>query len=179
MPEPLFWILRLPSDPELIWSEYTPYLQETRGYEWAEKGIEEILEEERGRLAAAQAEKEQELARLAEEIDNLVQEDVLLLPNIDLLDECIKAIPGQLASLSTLRYCNPSASARRPINFRRLDFLEIGFFRGATRVAETAPGCQRQTLWKIPERVPRSHCPPGQTGSSPPMDQEGRGASSF
>ncbi len=45
-------------------------LQKARDYEWAEKSVEEILEEERRRLAAAQAEKEQELARLAEEIDN-------------------------------------------------------------------------------------------------------------
>ena len=56
-------------------------MQKARGYEWAEKSIEEIIEEERGRLAAEQAEKEQELARLAEEIDNLVQEGVALRPD--------------------------------------------------------------------------------------------------
>ena len=42
--------------------------------EWAQMSIEEILEEERKRLEAKQAEMEQELARLAAEIDKLEQE---------------------------------------------------------------------------------------------------------
>lgn len=41
-------------------------LQKARDYEWAGKSIEDILEEARRRLAADKAEKEQELARLAE-----------------------------------------------------------------------------------------------------------------
>lgn len=56
-------------------------LQKARGYEWAGKSIEDILEEARRRLAAEQAEKEQELARLAEEIDNLGQEGVASRPD--------------------------------------------------------------------------------------------------
>ena len=56
-------------------------MQRARDYEWAGNSIEDILEEERGRLAAEQAEKEQELTRLAEEIDNLVQEGVALRPD--------------------------------------------------------------------------------------------------
>lgn len=56
-------------------------LQKARDYEWAGKSIEDILEEARRRLAAEQAEKEKELARLAEEIDNLVKEGVTLRSN--------------------------------------------------------------------------------------------------
>lgn len=56
-------------------------LQTARDYEWAGKSIEDILEEARRRLAAEQAEKEKELARLAEEIDNMVQEGVALPPD--------------------------------------------------------------------------------------------------
>lgn len=56
-------------------------LQNARDYEWAGKSIEDILEEAKRRLAAEQAEEEQELARLAEEIDNLVKEGVTLRSN--------------------------------------------------------------------------------------------------
>jgi len=53
-------------------------LQNARDYEWAGRSIEDILDEARRLLAAEQTEKEQELARLAEEIDNLVQEGAAL-----------------------------------------------------------------------------------------------------
>ena len=56
-------------------------LQKARDYEWSGKRIEDILEEARRRLAAEQAEKEQELARLAEEIDILVKEGTGLRPD--------------------------------------------------------------------------------------------------
>ena len=56
-------------------------MQKARDYEWAGKSIDAILEEARRRLAAEQAEKGQELARLAEEIDNLTQEGTALRPD--------------------------------------------------------------------------------------------------
>ena len=56
-------------------------LQKARDYEWAGKSIEDILDEARRRLAAEQADKEQELARLAEEIDNLVREGAASRPD--------------------------------------------------------------------------------------------------
>ena len=56
-------------------------MQKARDYKWAGKSIEDILGEARRRLAADKAEKEQELARLAEEIDNLAKEGAALRPD--------------------------------------------------------------------------------------------------